>query len=87
MTFVPQENDNSIAVSKPPLLGLMSNAGNDSTATWSIPHNSGLFLKGESLVDVLTCKMYEVDLISGDLNVTSEYGLPVVRPIPAGLRS
>ncbi|KAK0438407.1 glycoside hydrolase family 13 protein [Armillaria borealis] len=78
MTFVPQLNDNVIAISKPPLLALLTNAGNSSTATWTIPGNAGLFLKGQTLVDVLTCQSYNVDPVTGSLTVESRYGLPQV---------
>lgn len=78
MTFVPQPNDNTIAISKPPLLALLTNAGNSSTATWTIPGDAGLFLKGQTLIDVLTCQSYNVDPITGSLAVESRYGLPQV---------
>ncbi|PBK84832.1 glycoside hydrolase family 13 protein [Armillaria gallica] len=78
MTFVPQSNDNAIAISKPPLLALLTNAGNSSTATWTIPGNAGLFLKGQTLIDVLTCQSYNVDPVTGSLTVESRYGLPQV---------
>ncbi len=80
MKFIPQEYENALVVSKRPLLGLLTNAGNVSMAptTWTIPARQKLFLKGESLVDVLTCMTYEVDPVTGDLTVQSAYGLPVV---------
>lgn len=78
MTFIPQSNDNVIAVSKPPLLALLTNAGNSSTATWTIPEDAGLFLKGQTLIDVLTCQPYNVDPVTGSLTVESRYGLPQV---------
>ncbi len=78
MTFVLQSNDNAIAISKPPLLALLTNAGNSSTATWTIPGNAGLFLKGQTLIDVLTCQSYNVDPVTGSLTVESKYGLPQV---------
>ncbi|KAK0448478.1 alpha-amylase [Desarmillaria tabescens] len=78
MTFVPQLNDNTIAISKPPLLALLTNVGNSSTATWTIPGDAGLFLKGQTLIDVLTCQSYNVDPVTGSLTIESRNGLPQV---------
>ncbi|KAK0475231.1 glycoside hydrolase family 13 protein [Armillaria novae-zelandiae] len=66
------------AISKPPLLALLTNVGNSSTATWTIPGDASLFLKGQTLIDVLTCQSYNVDPVTGSLTVESRYGLPQV---------
>ncbi|KIY63256.1 glycoside hydrolase family 13 protein [Cylindrobasidium torrendii FP15055 ss-10] len=78
MEFVPQVDKNALAVSRPPLLGLLTNAGSNSSAQWTIPADTGLFQKGESLVDVLTCNYFEVDQTSGDLAIQSDSGMPIV---------
>lgn len=79
MSFIKQSNQAVLAVSKPPLLGLLTNVGNTSTGStqWTIPGNSGLFKGGESVVDVLACKAVTADS-SGGLTVQASGGMPQV---------
>lgn len=65
----------SLAVSKPPLLTLLSNGGSSSTPSWSVP-NAG-FGSNEKLVDVLTCSQLSADG-NGGVSVTGSGGMPQV---------
>ncbi|KAJ3723796.1 glycoside hydrolase family 13 protein [Lentinula raphanica] len=84
--FIPQSSASStLAVSKSPLLALLTNGGSSSTESWSIPNSAGLYSANETLVDVLTCDTVSTDA-DGNLNVVAKNGLPQVL-IPARLLS
>ncbi|KAJ3847881.1 glycoside hydrolase family 13 protein [Lentinula lateritia] len=78
VTFIPQASANStLAISKPPLLALLTNGGSSSTESWSIPSSAGLYNANETLVDVLTCDTV-ITGSDGNLSVTTSQGLPKV---------
>ncbi|TFY83801.1 hypothetical protein EWM64_g220 [Hericium alpestre] len=73
LKFLAVENT-SFAVSKPPMLALLTNAGNQShNVTWSVP-DAG-FAPNETLVDVLSCEKVEADG-HGGVNVRAIGGMP-----------
>jgi len=74
MKIVGQSN-NSLAISKPPMLALLSNAGNTSTPSWNI--SDAGYDANQQLVDVLSCNSVQADG-SGAVTVTSTNGDPVV---------
>ncbi|KAJ3875393.1 alpha-amylase [Lentinula edodes] len=78
VTFIPQASASStLAISKPPLLALLTNGGSSSTESWSIPSSAGLYNANETLVDVLTCDTV-ITGSDGSLSVTASQGLPKV---------
>ena len=79
-SFCPQAklyavSEQTIAVSKPPLLTLLTNGGNASVPNWNVP--SGAYKPGETLVDVLTCSTVTADKNGGVL-VAGHAGNPQV---------
>ncbi|KAI0713053.1 glycoside hydrolase family 13 protein [Cerioporus squamosus] len=70
-------SESTLAVSKPPLLALLTNVGNDSSAstTWNVP-DAG-YPANEVLVDVLTCSKVTADNGGGVL-VHASSGEPQV---------
>ncbi|KAK0201077.1 glycoside hydrolase family 13 protein [Desarmillaria ectypa] len=74
MTFIPQQNDKTISISKPPLLTLLTNVGRTGSASWKVP---GVFNASQELIDVLTCTGYVVDE-DGSLTVSCNDGTPKV---------
>jgi len=86
--FIAQQSASALAISKPPLLTLLTNAGSNATSTqttWTIPASAKLFKNNETVVDLLTCGVVYADK-SGALNVTSDGGLPKVL-VPASTLS
>lgn len=80
MKFIGVE-DHTFAVSKPPMLGLFTNVGSQSseTAVWKI-EDSG-YKPNEDLVDVLTCSKISADS-AGAVYSESYYGMPqIIMPI------
>ncbi|THU96594.1 GH13 alpha-amylase precursor [Dendrothele bispora CBS 962.96] len=79
---VQQSSTHGIAISKPPLLTLLTNGGEgDSSTVWTVPGNDneggGGFEGGQTLVDVFTCE--EVNVKSdGSVEVTARNGEPMV---------
>ncbi|PIL26375.1 ATP-binding cassette transporter [Ganoderma sinense ZZ0214-1] len=74
-------SQHTVAVSKPPLLALLSNLGNTSTPNWNVP-GAG-YKPGETLVDVLTCNKVVADDKGGVL-VTGKAGNPqILLPVTA----
>ena len=68
---------NALAVSKPPLLALLTNTGsNGSAASWEVP-GAG-FSANEALVEVLTCNTMTADG-NGGISAKSNGGMPQVR--------
>ncbi|KAJ7623070.1 alpha-amylase [Mycena polygramma] len=83
--YLPQPDPHTLALSKPPLLALLTNVGlpaNDSApgASWRIP--AGVYASGTVLVDVLACRAFTV-AGDGDTTVQAEEGMPRVL-LPAG---
>ncbi|KAJ3738716.1 alpha-amylase [Lentinula detonsa] len=76
-SFIPQSSISTLAISKPPMLTLLSNGGNSSNATWNIPSSTGLYGGNKTLVDVLTCDTVTTGS-DGSLNLTASNGLPKV---------
>ncbi|KAH7884079.1 glycoside hydrolase family 13 protein [Phlebopus sp. FC_14] len=77
MQFVDANDENTLVVSKPPMLALFTNAGSGSgrTILWNVTHS--VFKSREQLVDVLTCRTY----LSGDnggVTIPSDEGMPKV---------
>jgi len=71
-------NPSTIAVSKPPLLTLLTNAGsNASDVSWTISKDQNLFQGGEKLVDLLTCTTLTADS-DGGLTVQASGANPQV---------
>ncbi|KAI0042477.1 glycoside hydrolase family 13 protein [Auriscalpium vulgare] len=75
MKFLAVE-DNSLAISKPPMLGLLTNIGSDTSqsVTWTVP---ALYSPNEVLLDILTCSKVTTDA-QGGVTVQSMYGMPQV---------
>ncbi|PSR70436.1 hypothetical protein PHLCEN_2v13687 [Hermanssonia centrifuga] len=72
---------NSMAVSKPPMLALLSNKGSSSSPEWTVA--SAGFSPNEQLVDVLTCSSVTADS-NGGITVQGSGGMPqVLMPISA----
>jgi alpha-amylase len=74
--------DHSVAISKPPMLALLTNIGSNTAmgARWRVPR---LFSPNAALVDILTCASTRADG-DGSVDVVSEYGMPQVGPLIAG---
>jgi alpha-amylase len=83
MKFMAVE-DHSMAISKPPILALFTNVGNESTqgVNWKV---GGVFHPNEQLVDVLTCAKVIADE-HGGVNTSSAHGMPQVLMPIASLR-
>ena len=64
-----------MAVSKPPMLALLTNGGSSSTPSWTVP-DAG-YQANEELIDVLSCKMVTADA-KGGVNVQGSGGSPQV---------
>ncbi|KAI0055861.1 alpha-amylase [Artomyces pyxidatus] len=75
MKFLAIE-DNSMAVSKPPMLGLFTNVGSETSdsVTWNV---DSVYQPNEELVDVLTCTKVTANG-QGGVSVMSLYGMPQV---------
>ena len=73
-----------MAVSKPPMLALFTNVGNDSSRSvnWKV---DAAFRPNEQLVDVLTCAKVTADA-QGGVNVPSANGMPQVLMPAASIR-
>nr|AOC97455.1 alpha-amylase [Flammulina velutipes] len=85
MKFLPQADPMALAISKPPMLALLTNAGQDANAdgehSWNI---SGVFSANEEVEDVLTCTSLRMDG-DGNLVVFSDGGMPrVLLPASSG---
>ncbi|KIY48805.1 glycoside hydrolase family 13 protein [Fistulina hepatica ATCC 64428] len=75
MKFVDQPNENVLAISKPPLLTLLTNAGSQGTASWNV---SGVYKESQTLVDVLTCSTV-MTRSDGSVSAVAQGGMPMVR--------
>lgn len=65
----------SLAISKPPMLALLSNGGNSSAPSWNVTGTG--YDAGTTLIDVLTCNKFSTDG-NGNLAAHSKDGLPLV---------
>ncbi|KAF8583476.1 glycoside hydrolase family 13 protein [Ramaria rubella] len=68
-------NANSLSLSKPPLLALLTNVGASSTSTWGVD-NAG-YSAGEELVEVLSCTVMKADG-KGGVMARTETGQPMI---------
>jgi alpha-amylase len=76
MNFVsPPGEAPTIAISKPPLLALLTNLGNKSTVVFGID-NAGLGNNTE-IIDILSCVQWRTGP-NGEIHVKREHGLPQV---------
>ena len=67
--------ESTFAISKPPMLALLTNQGSGGSPVWDVP-DAG-FGAGETVVDVLTCATFNADA-NGGVTVTGSAGAPVV---------
>ena len=67
---------NGMAVSKPPMLALLSNKGSSSNPQWTVA--SAGYKSGEALVDVLSCTSVTAD-DNGGVTVQGNQGMPQAR--------
>lgn len=75
MEFITQSTSGALAVSKPPLLALLTNAGSSSKGgSWAAKR---LYKANETLVDVLTCRRFWADA-AGGVDVKIVGGMPQV---------
>ncbi|GJE95538.1 glycoside hydrolase family 13 protein [Phanerochaete sordida] len=70
-----QNTGTQLAVSKPPLLALLSNQGSSSSPQWSVA--SAGYKANEDLVDVVSCTKVTADS-NGGVSTTAQSGKPVV---------
>lgn len=75
VTF-PLVGSNTLAVSKYPLLSLLTNVGASGTPAWDVSSDTG-YDEGTELIDALTCTTYTAGS-SGSVSVTGSSGDPVV---------
>ncbi|OSC98372.1 glycoside hydrolase family 13 protein [Trametes coccinea BRFM310] len=73
--FLSSGSESTLAVSKPPMLALLTNGGSSSSPSWSVP--SAGFIANEELVDVLTCNKLNADS-NGGVSVQGSGGSPQV---------
>jgi len=79
--YLPQSSSSTLAISKPPLLTLLTNGGNSSSVSWTVP--DAMFKGGEALVEVLTCNTMSANQ-KGGLSVNGNQGMPqVIMPASA----
>ncbi|TRM63251.1 glycoside hydrolase family 13 protein [Schizophyllum amplum] len=74
MDFIKQEQPGVMAVSKPPLLALLTNAGSGGASAWDVPK---VYKPGTELVDVLSCRTYNAG-DDGGVQMSSTGGMPHV---------
>ena len=76
MTFINQSSSSLLAISKPPLLALLTNGGSNAPAgsTWSA---KGVYAANETLVDMLSCRRLVANA-SGGVEVPVIGGMPQV---------
>ncbi|KII86288.1 glycoside hydrolase family 13 protein [Plicaturopsis crispa FD-325 SS-3] len=78
MKFIPQTSSAALAISRPPLLTLLTNSGSNGETTWNVTGEDGTgFKANETLVDVLTCKQTQADA-NGGVVAHAAYGEPQV---------
>ena len=74
-----------LALSKPPLLALLTNAGQSGAAAWSVP-GAG-YSAHQALTEVLSCAAVSADA-QGGVSASTSSGQPMVRDLhcPRGVR-
>ncbi|PCH42776.1 glycoside hydrolase family 13 protein [Wolfiporia cocos MD-104 SS10] len=70
-------SQNTLVVSKPPMLTLLTNGGSASTPSWSVPDVG--YAGDEDLIDALSCDTMKADK-DGGVSVQGSGGMPQVRP-------
>ncbi|KAH9837566.1 glycoside hydrolase superfamily [Rhodofomes roseus] len=75
VTF-PSVGGNTLAVSKYPMLALLTNVGASGTPAWDVSSGTG-YASGTELIDVLTCTTYTAGS-GGSVSVTGSEGAPVI---------
>ncbi|KAH9914300.1 glycoside hydrolase superfamily [Fomitopsis serialis] len=75
VTF-PSVGGNTLAVSKYPMLSLLTNVGASGTPAWDVSSGTG-YSSGTELIDVLTCTTYTAGS-GGSVSVTGSGGNPVI---------
>ncbi|KAI0721448.1 glycoside hydrolase superfamily [Fomitopsis betulina] len=75
VTF-PSVGSNTLAVSKYPLLSLLTNVGASGTPAWDVSSGTG-YDEGTELIDALTCTTYTAGS-GGSVSVTGSSGAPVI---------
>lgn len=77
MQFLDANSSNTLVVSKPPMLALLTNIGNQQTSAvlWNVTHP--VFKARQQLVDVLTCRTFLAEE-SGGVSIQSNDGMPKV---------
>ncbi|TFY68040.1 hypothetical protein EVJ58_g1252 [Rhodofomes roseus] len=75
VTF-PSVSGNTLAVSKYPMLALLTNVGASGTPAWDVSSGTG-YASGTELIDVLTCTTYTAGS-GGSVSVTGSEGAPVI---------
>ena len=74
MEFLETNTNNTLAIWKPPMLALLTNAGSTS-AHWNVTRR--LFKPHQHIVNILTCGVHVADE-RGGVTVESAAGLPKV---------
>ncbi|CAL1697820.1 unnamed protein product [Somion occarium] len=69
------DSTNNLAISKPPMLTLLTNEGSTSTPQWNVP-NAG-YSANQELIDVLTCTKVNADA-NGGVSIKGSGGNPQV---------
>ncbi|KAI9572501.1 glycoside hydrolase family 13 protein [Boletus coccyginus] len=77
MQFLDAQSPNTLAISKPPLLALLTNIGSQQTSSvrWNVTHP--VFNGKQQLVDVLTCRTF-IAGENGSVSIQSDEGMPKV---------
>lgn len=77
MQFLDANSSNTLVVSKPPLLALLTNIGSQQTRAvrWNVTHP--VFKGRQQLVDVLTCRTFLAG-DNGGVSIQSDEGMPKV---------
>ncbi|KAF8841394.1 glycoside hydrolase family 13 protein [Paxillus ammoniavirescens] len=77
MQFLDANEGNTLVVSKPPMLALLTNVGSQPTTSvrWNVTHP--VFKSREQLVDILTCRPY-ISGENGGVSIQSDEGMPKV---------
>lgn len=77
MTFHDTVNPSTIAISRSPLVALLTNAGSSADSPTYFTVNDTIFNVNETLVDILTCNTFSATS-TGGINVESFYGDPQI---------
>ncbi|EJD05256.1 alpha-amylase [Fomitiporia mediterranea MF3/22] len=74
---VVASSNGTVALSKPPMLSLISNSGNMSMPSWNVNGSDSGFAPGTRLVDILSCNTITTGS-DGSVAAHSKAGLPLV---------